>query len=144
MNKSWFIYIKTVSEANSSEHWTKKNKRHKSQKKFIRLWSLENNIKSTILPCIVRLTRLAPGMLDEDDNLRMAFKWIKDFIADEILPGQAPGRADSDKRITWTYAQEKSPIYAIRIEISSDNELGPPDIFRGDIQQLYPDLRKRS
>lgn len=118
MNKCWDIYIKTVSEANSSEHWTKKSKRHKSQKRFIRLWSLENNIKATTLPCTIRLTRLAPGNLDADDNLRMAFKWIKDFIADEILPGQAPGRADSDKRITWEYSQEKSVIYAIRIEIS--------------------------
>lgn len=118
MNRSWKLPIKTVSEANCSEHWTIKAKRHKYQKRIIWLWSLQNNIKAITLPVTIRLTRLAPGNgLDEEDNLRMAFKWIKDYVADQILPGLAPGRADGDKRIKWEYAQEKSNIMKIRIEI---------------------------
>lgn len=120
MKKVWELNIKTVSEANSSEHWRAKAKRHRSQKLFIKLWSLENDIKATNLPVSIKLTRLAPGNgLDEDDNLRMAFKYIKDYIADQIIPGLAAGRADGDKRIKWEYAQEKYPIYAMRIEIDS-------------------------
>ena len=34
---SWEIPIRTVSELNSKEHWTKKAKRHKSQQKFVKL-----------------------------------------------------------------------------------------------------------
>lgn len=116
--KSWQLKIKTVSEANSSEFWRKKHVRHSWQKECIGVWGKKNNIKDTELPCTIKLTRLSPGIgLDEDENLRMSFKYIKDYIADVILPGQAPGRADGDKRIKWEYAQEKTPIYSIRIEI---------------------------
>lgn len=121
MSKSWTLNIKTVSEANCFEPWQKKHKRHQLQKRIIRLWSVENRIGSTSLPCIIKLTRLSPSNgLDEDDNLRMSLKYLKDYIADQILPNQAAGRADSDKRIKWEYSQEKHPIYAVKIEISSD------------------------
>lgn len=118
--KSWILPIKTVSEANCSQHWRVKKKRHDRQKEIIRLWSIQNNIQATTLPCKIRLTRLSPGNgLDEDDNLRMAFKWVKDYIADQIIRGLAAGRADGDKRITWEYGQEKASILSIRIDISS-------------------------
>lgn len=122
MKKSWQINIKTVSEANCFEHWRKKHDRHKAQKRFIRLWAIENNIGRLKLPLTVKLTRFAPGMLDEDDNLRMALKYCKDYIADSIIPGLAAGRADGDKRIKWEYNQERSSIYAIRIEIDTPDE----------------------
>lgn len=116
--RSWTLNIKTVSEANCTQPWRKKHTRHLSQKHFINLWAEENNITGDLLPCCVRLTRLAPGMgLDEDDNLRMSLKYIKDYIADCLIPGLSAGRADSDKRIKWMYAQEKNPILAIKIEI---------------------------
>jgi hypothetical protein len=121
--KCWVLNIKTVSESNSTECWQLKAKRHKSQKRFIRLWGLENNISQTSVPCSIKITRLAPGNgLDEDDNLRVSVKWVKDYIADIILPGQAPGRADGDKRIKWLYDQQRHPIYAIRIEILDKEE----------------------
>jgi len=87
------------------------------------------NIKQIGLPCIVTMTRISPRFLDEEDNLRMAFKWIKDEISECIFPEKRKsyvttkgkirhikGRADSDARITWKYAQEKSPTQEIRIE----------------------------
>lgn len=114
----WLLPVKTVSEANIYEHWTKKHKRHKLQKRYIWAWSKQNDIENTKVPCTIKLTRLGPKTLDYDDNLRMAFKWIKDYIADQILPGQAAGRADGDPRIKWEYDQEKSKTYAIKIEIS--------------------------
>ena len=116
---SWTLPIKTVSEANmGGEHWSKKHKRHKTQKTIIRLWGSANKIVATTIPATIRLTRLAPRKLDYD-NLVSSFKPIRDYVADIIFPGLAAGRADSDERLTWEYDQEKSPIYAIRIEISS-------------------------
>lgn len=125
ITKSWTINIHTVSEANCNAHWRVKSERHRQQKWVIRRWSLQNNIGSTTLPCTIKLTRLAPLELDEDDNLRMSVKYIKDYIADQIIPGLAAGRADGDKRIKWIYGQEKHPILKLRIEISQEDQ---PDL----------------
>lgn len=124
--------IKTVSEANSSEHWTEKSKRHKSQQFIIRHF-VNTQIKALSFPCKVTLTRLSMRFLDEGDNLPMAFKWIKDELSESLLAGSEnnpksyrnkhgklisiKGRHDSDERIKWRYGQEKAKIQGIRIEI---------------------------
>ena len=108
--------IKTVSEGNCSEHWTKKSKRHKSQQKHI--WIAWQPIKKIVaLPCVITLTRYAPGTLDKQDNLPYSMKWIVDAIAAEITGDYRYGRADSTDLIDWFYAQEKSSFYAIKISI---------------------------
>ena len=57
-----------VSEGNRSwEHWSKKSKRHKSQHFLIECFM--NQQPDVILPCLITLTRIAPRMLDEDDNV---------------------------------------------------------------------------
>lgn len=117
---SWQLPIKIANEANSSDHWTKKGKRHKIQKRRIKAEFLKERPKIT-LPCTVILTRIAPRELDEHDNLPISFKWIYDSICDNIIPGLKPGRADSDERIKVIYKQEKGKVreYAIKIEIYS-------------------------
>jgi len=128
LNKiTWELPIKTVSEANSSEHWIKKSKRHKTQQFFIRLL-FKKAQENITLPCQVTLTRLSSRSLD-DDNLRMAFKWIRDELSD-LLTGNTKfyinkkgraqriaGRSDSDPRIKWEYAQEACKTQGIRVEI---------------------------
>lgn len=128
---TWYLPIKTVSEGNSSEHWRAKSKRHRQQQFFIK--ALFNSWEDDItLPCIVRLIRLAPRRLDEDNNV-FAFKWVRDQVSECLVPEKAKsyvakngkvipikGRADSDDRITWVYDQEKSPTLGIRIEIEAD------------------------
>jgi len=125
----WNIPIKTVSEANSSEHWTVSSKRHRSQQFLIR--ALFHSLHSPIqLPCKITLTRKNKRFLDEDDNLPMAFKWIKDEIALCIFPEKRTfylnrkgrsvsikGHGDNDPQIKWEYSQEKSQIPGIRIVI---------------------------
>lgn len=123
----WTIPLKTVSEANCSEHWSKKSKRHRQQQFYIRSLFAHEAMQIT-LPCTVTLIRLSPRMLD-DDNLRSAFKWIRDEISECILPEKVKfyqkkgklyilkGHADSDSRITWVYGQEKQSTLGIRIEI---------------------------
>ncbi len=118
MKYEWKLNIKTVSEANSSEHWSSKSKRHKLQKKRIKFLLLQNR-PDIEFPCLIRLSRIAPRLLDSDDNLPMSLKYIKDYIADQLIPGLAPGRADDDKRMKWEYSQEKGKVreYAVMIQI---------------------------
>lgn len=127
----WDLPLKTVSEANSSEHWTKSSKRHRQQQFFIR--QLFNKESTKIeLPCTVKMTRTSTRFLD-DDNLRIAFKWIRDEISECLIPEKCgnfvdkkgkirslKGRADDDTRITWEYSQEKSKVQGIKIEIDFD------------------------
>lgn len=118
---AWHFNIKTASEANSSEHWTVKAKRHKKQKLAIKKILIidKPNIR---LPCKVSLTRLAPRILDAHDNLAVSMKYIVDAIADYLCPGKAAGRADDSKQITWAYDQKKGQPkeYGVFIQIESD------------------------
>jgi len=61
----------------------------------------------------VTLTRIAPRMLDDHDNLRMAFKAQVDSVAQWLGL-----RSDRDPRIAFSFAQEKSRFASIRIEIT--------------------------
>lgn len=117
MKLSWYIPIKTVSEANSSEHWTAKSKRHQQQKFFIQL-ALKKNIHLVSLPCEVKLIRI--GRKLDFANLVCSLKWVEDSVADMLIPGLKPGRADGDPRIKTEFCQEPGKILAIRIEISYD------------------------
>ncbi len=106
--------IRTVSEANNFDHWTKKQKRHKKQKWWVELAFTQCKCQ---IPCVITLIRLAPRFLDAEDNLRMSVKYIKDYIAAYITGDHRPGRADGSKLLTWHYDQVKSKQYAIKIII---------------------------
>jgi hypothetical protein len=69
------------------------------------------------LPCVVRLTRLSAGTLD-DDNLRGALKGVRDGCADRL------GVADNDSRIRFEYAQDRAPrgSYGVRVEVFPMND----------------------
>lgn len=125
----WEIPLKTVSESNKSEHWTKSSKRHKQQQFFIRsLFNRES--QEIVLPCVITMTRRSPRFLDCEENLPMAFKWIKDEIGACLFPekivtykkksgssAKNKGHADSSPLVKWQYSQEKSKIMGIRIVI---------------------------
>ena len=66
----WEIALRTVSEANTKEHWTKSSKRHQQQQWFIRRQFLVDDRK-VMLPCTVKLVRLGGRFLDKEDNLPM-------------------------------------------------------------------------
>ena len=131
MNKIiWELPLRTTDETNSYEHHWIKIKRHKQQQFFIKQLFLKEKRK-IVLPCIVKFIRLSSQFMDEEDNLRMTFKWIKDQVGACLFPDKSVfylskkgkllenrGHADSDKRVTWEYGQEKSKTLGIRIEIS--------------------------
>lgn len=94
-----------TAEGNNSDHWTKKRKRRLNQQALIKSWFNTLGTKIT-LPCEITLTRLSPRELDYD-NLVISFKAVRDCIADLIIPGKAPGQADSCFEISWSYDQFK-------------------------------------
>lgn len=105
--------IKTISEANSRDHWTKRRQRFRAQ-----AWELYwawHSAKPEIPPppLIVTLTRVGPRTLDSD-NLAGSFKGIRDQLARLI------GVDDGDSRIEWRYQQLRSGArqrYAVQITV---------------------------
>ncbi len=163
MNKiMWELPLKTVSESNRSEHWTVSSKRHKHQQFFIRClfnqkegktsFPFNQEERKTFFPCVIKMTRLSSRFLDSEENLPMAFKWIKDEIGACLFPEKVvnyevkkkvisegkvkfklirvknKGHADSSPLVTWQYAQEKSKTMGVRIEIFSSTETQLNDI----------------
>lgn len=114
------IPIRLRSEANMGGKLRDKFRRKKQYKNAVDLFWNAYVKEQPELPVTVTFYRGAPRMLDEEDNLRMAFKWIKDHAADKLVPGLAPGHADGDKRLKFAYGQEISEEYYIRIIISHD------------------------
>jgi hypothetical protein len=127
----WHLPIKTVSEMNSNEHWRTKSNRHRNQQRLINLL-LCSELQKVTLPCTIKFVRLAIREIDED-NLPPCFKYIKDQICAELFPDKVvsyttklgqrnknKGFTDNDKRIKWEYAQEKSRLLGIRIEVACE------------------------
>jgi len=106
--KIYEIPYRLKSAPNLREHWGAKHRRVKSERAAIRLI-----VRRHELPITVKLVRIAPRGLD-DDNLQGAFKGMRDEIA------AIHGLPDNDERISFEYAQErgKPKEYAVRIEIT--------------------------
>ena len=110
------IPMKTVSEANSSEHWTAKHKRHRTQKTWIKFAFLKEKTEIS-LPCKITVIRIAPRFLDEHDNLRTSLKFIVDAISENITGIKQAGRADDIEGIEWAYDQRKGKPKEYLVEI---------------------------
>lgn len=117
----FILPIRTVSEANSSEHWSKKSKRHRSQKKVV-WWALNSKRPPNQTPLTITLTRVAPRYMDYG-NLVSSFKYIEDACAEYFHPGLAPGRADGFGDIEFIYKQLNGDPkeYKIKIEFKYPN-----------------------
>lgn len=109
------IPLRTVSEANARDHWSKKARRVKHHRSTARLLT-QQAARATALPVVVTLTRIAPSSGLDDDNLRSALKAIRDGIAD------AYGLDDRAPSIEWRYAQRRGATYAVHVEIERRGE----------------------
>lgn len=112
--------LRTVSEANCFEHWSKKYKRHRIQQRTVAVFLKPLRDKIT-LPCKIVFTRISPILLDKHDNLPMSFKYIVDAVCAIITANYISGKADSDARIDIAYNQIQSPEYGVKIEISMND-----------------------
>ena len=104
--------IRTVSEANTRGHWSKRYARSEAQKHAVLALCRSRFGVRPPPPVRVTLTRIAPRTLDSD-NLASAFKAIRDAVAFWLELD------DGDERISWAYVQTKGApkVYAIRVEI---------------------------
>jgi hypothetical protein len=61
-------------------------------------------------------------MLDAHDNLMSSLKDIVDILADYLIPGLAPGRADSDSQLSFIYQQKKGRVreHSLKIEFNQN------------------------
>lgn len=103
--------LEVVSEANRGGHWRGRHQRAKRQKERIGIELLMRRDRLPRPPLTVTLVRIAPRRLD-DDNLRRAFKAIRDEVATAILPVNAGNQHrrwadDGDGQIVWLYEQRK-------------------------------------
>lgn len=105
---------KIESEANLRSHWRAKASRAKRQR--LLAWAELRTVERPAFlgPVTISLTRIAPRELD-DDNLAGGFKATRDGVADWL------GVDDGDKRLTWSYSQERGApkTYQVRIEVQA-------------------------
>lgn len=99
--------IRTLSELNTRGHWSARARRMKAHR-------LAAYVGTPVvpLPCVVTLTRVSAGTLD-DDNLRGALKGVRDGVADRL------GCDDADPRLRFEYAQArgKRGEFAVLVEV---------------------------
>lgn len=102
------VPLRTKGPNGGHEHWRVLHRRRKHERKLA--WLL---CPDASLPCVVTLTRLSAGTLD-DDNLRGALKAIRDGVADRL------GVDDADPRLRFEYAQERCGRghYGVRVDIT--------------------------
>ena len=105
-SKTWLIQVKTISEANCSQHWSVKRKRHKMQQS-VTYYSMMQHAAGIKPPVHIKLSRCENRLLD-DDNLPSSMKFLTDQIASYFFPGLAAGRADGQKGISFKYDQVKT------------------------------------
>lgn len=118
----WPMFLPTGA-GNQREHWRTRHKRVKAQRSATRLMLLANRwskglydfhvMAMTGAPdarLAVRLTRVSPRPLDDDNNVA-AFKAIRDEVAAYF------GMDDRDPRLRWEYAQAKGRA-AVRIDFA--------------------------
>lgn len=115
------IPVMVHSESNLRGHWAKRLRRKHEQ------WAACHagfaKLTRPILPSegiwSICLTRLycPPGKPFDESALPDAFKGIQDWVADWMIPGMPIGIADGDRRLRWSYAQQKSSKVGIRIAI---------------------------
>jgi len=104
-----FVPCSIISEANNTDHWTKKYKRKKNIHWAVNA-ALLNTYQSFPIPATITLQRIGKKTLDFD-NLVHAFKAVKDIIAKIIIDQvdsniQKPiGLYDADPRLSWQYTQ---------------------------------------
>ena len=99
--------LRLVSEANARGSWHGGATRAAKQRSIVALFFRSLRCE---VPCNVRIVRVAPSRLD-DDNLARAAKAVRDELAEWL------GVDDGDPRVSWSVAQARSGVreYAVRI-----------------------------
>jgi hypothetical protein len=114
------VPVEVKSELNLRGHWSKRHKRFKEQQGAVAAALYDYRFiaaqlhRSIARGCgvSVTLTRLGGRTLD-DDNLRGAFKAVRDSVAYWLLVD------DADPRLTFHYSQESGTLIGVRATIEA-------------------------
>lgn len=102
------IPLRTVSALNAREHWQARSSRVKRERKTVAGYLLGKT--KPMVPCSIRLTRVAPSAGVDDDNLVGAMKSVRDQIAEWL------GIDDRHRnQVRYVYAQKRGP-WGVEIE----------------------------
>jgi hypothetical protein len=105
------VPLKTKRGLNDREHHMVRMRRVKVEKDTVG-WFLHGRFAKPKLPCVVKLTRVAPSPGLDDDNLSGALKACRDAVAEWI------GVNDRELwKVRYEYAQRRGP-YAVQIEFA--------------------------
>lgn len=114
------VPVSVVSEANRRDHWATKLRRARQQEEAMAfaLSSSPVRLAFATFPLsvtFVRIGRMGPHQEQDDDNLRSAFKVLRDYIASCLNVD------DGDSRVTWKYDQRAGkPGVEVRIEFGME------------------------
>jgi hypothetical protein len=110
---SFFVPVKTQTEANANEHWRTRHGRASAQRKCTASTLLFVGRHAVQFPLVVRMTRVGARKLDSD-NAHGALKHVRDQIADWL--GIDDGREDL---VTWEVAQETGKPVGVKVVITA-------------------------
>lgn len=119
------IPIRTISESNQREHWSRRHRRARAQRREIYLhlratWCAPPQTPYTTFgPITITLIRIAPRQLDSG-NLEASFKGIQDGVADWLGGGFGLGQ-DRQPGLSWRYSQRCGGTreYAVEIVVNA-------------------------
>ena len=105
-----FVRMKVPSMANQRLHWAAKHRQVKKQRQLVHTQLLLNFGRQHYEKPTVKLIRVGRPL--DSDNLASALKAVRDGVADYLQMLD-----DSDKLITWQYAQWPGSPQGVRVEI---------------------------
>lgn len=104
------IPVRTQTESNCNEHWRTRHRRSKAQREVTSAFLAELSGPPTP-PCVVRITRVSRGTMD-DDNLASSAKHVRDEIAKWI------GVDDKHRDVVrYVYEQRRGKEHLLEVEI---------------------------
>jgi hypothetical protein len=103
--------MRTGRGQNDREHWMARARRVRGEREVV-AWALRGWTQPAV-PCVIRLTRVAPSNGLDDDNLAGALKGVRDQVA--VWLGVDDKRSDV---VRYVYAQARGP-WAVRIEVTA-------------------------
>jgi hypothetical protein len=101
--------LRTGRGQNDREHWRTRARRVRAEREAV-AWVLRGWTPPA-LPCVIRLTRIAPSNGLDDDNLAGAMKGVRDQVAQWL--GVDDKRSDV---VTYVYAQDRGP-WAVQVSV---------------------------
>lgn len=110
--------LRTWNEANEHCYWRKRRERVATQRSLTTL-ALNTHVRTRpALPVVVTLTRISPGMMD-DDGAITALKSVRDAVAAWLGVDDGP----RETRVDWRYApQKRDKVHGVEIQISARSE----------------------